>query len=274
MANESQPSTSGAIVQVSAEELATAFENGQFFLVYQPTIDLQTSAFAGVEALLRWRHPVEGVVGPDRFIHVLEQSDLIVEVGRWTLATACRQGALWHSKGYRFTVSVNVAKKQFERPEFIDDVTAALNSSRFDANLLVLEFSQQTLLDGGAQAKELLSELVGMGVRVAVDDFSLGRSTLSQLEQFPIDIVKLNRVSIEGIAGSEEAAALVHSLVQLAKLHKVQIIASGIEDAEQRRRLQVEQVSIGQGFLFSRPHEVVDIDRFLEDFALFSGRPL
>jgi EAL domain-containing protein (putative c-di-GMP-specific phosphodiesterase class I) len=169
---------------------------------------------------------------------------------------------------------VNVAKKQFERPEFIDDVTSALNSSRFDANLLVLEFSQQTLLDGGTQAKELLSELVGMGVRVAVDDFSLGRSTLSQLEQFPIDIVKLNRASIEGIAGSEEAAALVHSLVQLAKLHEVQIIASGIEDAEQRRRLQVEQVSIGQGFLFSRPHEVVDIDRFLEDFALFSGRPL
>jgi EAL domain-containing protein (putative c-di-GMP-specific phosphodiesterase class I) len=274
MANDSEPSTPGWNHEASAEELASAYENDEFFLVYQPTIDLQTSAFAGVEALIRWRHPVEGIVGPDRFIHALERSGMIVEVGRWTLETACRQGALWHSKGYRFTVSVNVARKQFERTEFLDDVTAALTSSRFDPSLLVLEFSQQTLFDGGSQARQLLSELAALGVHAAVDDFSLGHSTLSQLEQFPIDIVKLNRTSIEGIADSDEAAALVHALVELARSRNVQIIASGIEDAEQRRRLQVEQVSIGQGFLFSRPHEVVDIDRFLEDFALFSGRPL
>jgi EAL domain-containing protein (putative c-di-GMP-specific phosphodiesterase class I) len=274
MANDSEPPIPGGDHQASAEELANAFENDEFFLVYQPTIDLQTSAFAGVEALIRWRHPVEGVVGPDRFIPALERSGQIVEVGRWILETACRQGALWHSKGYRFTVSVNVARKQFERTEFLDDVTGALNSSRFDPSLLVLELSPQTLLEGALQARQLLSELGALGVRSAVDDFSLGGSTLSQLQQFPIDIVKLNRVSVEGIANSDEAAAAVHALVQLARTRNVQIIASGIEDAEQRRRLQVEQVSIGQGFLFSRPHEVVDIDRFLEDFALFSGRPL
>jgi len=119
-----------------------------------------------------------------------------------------------------------------------------------------------------------LAELKTLGVRLAVDDFAPGDTPLADLAKFPIDIVKLDKGFIAGITNSPEAAALIHTLVQLAKALGVQIIASGIEDAEQRKRLAIEEVSIGQGFHFSRPHEAQEIDRYLEDFAIFSGKPL
>ena len=145
-------------------ELADALTNEQFFLVYQPTIDLQTNAFAGVEALIRWRHPDRGVLSPDAFIDELEADGQILPVGRWALHTACAQGAAWHDKGYRFAVSVNVSQRQLESEAFRDDVADALSSSRFDPALLVLEFAQGTLLGNEAvssirvkQLKNLLS---------------------------------------------------------------------------------------------------------------------
>ena len=255
-------------------ELASALDGDQFFLVYQPTIDLQTNGFAGVETLLRWRHPSQGVVNPDQFIPDLKASGQIVPVGQWTLLTACLQGALWHSKGYRFTVSVNIASEQFQRPEFIDDVEAALGASRFDPTLLVLEVSQATLLGGDEALKRRVDALDSMGVRISVDDFALGRSSLEELVPYRVQVVKLNRTSIEATRDSKKVATLVHELVKVAKSLDVQVIASGVEDSAQRKLLQLEQVDIGQGYLFARPYEVADIDRFLEDFALFSGKPI
>jgi EAL domain-containing protein (putative c-di-GMP-specific phosphodiesterase class I) len=255
-------------------DLAGALEAGEFFLVYQPTIDLQTNAFAGVEVLIRWRHPQRGVLSPELFISELEMSGQIVPVGRWALSTACAQGAIWHDRGYRFAVSVNISTKQLGSPEFAHDVANALASSRFDPALLVLEFSQESLLGDEAATMRRLAELKTLGVRLAVDDFAPGDTPLADLAKFPIDIVKLDKGFIAGITNSPEAAALIHTLVQLAKALDVQIIASGIEDAEQRKRLAIEEVSIGQGFHFSRPHEAQEIDRYLEDFAIFSGKPL
>jgi EAL domain-containing protein (putative c-di-GMP-specific phosphodiesterase class I) len=260
--------------QALESELASALETGQFFLVYQPTIDLQTNAFAGVEALIRWRHPERGVVNPEVFISELEASGQIVPVGRWALGTACAQGAIWHDRGYRFAVSVNISVKQLELSAFVDDVASALSASRFDPALLVLETSQEALLADESLTTQRLSELKALGVRLAVDDFAPGDTPLADLAKFPIDIVKLDKNFIAGITNSPEAAALIHTLVQLARALGVQIIASGIEDAEQRRRLAIEEVSIGQGFHFSKPQEAQEIDRYLEDFAIFSGKPL
>jgi EAL domain-containing protein (putative c-di-GMP-specific phosphodiesterase class I) len=256
------------------DELARAAEGHEFFLVYQPAIDLQTGAFAGVEALIRWRHPKRGVLGPDRFIDALADSDLVVAVGQWTLATACRQGALWHRKGYRFTVSVNIAPRQFARGAFVDDVVTALTASRFNPALLVLEFAQRTLLEGDRDVRPRLEELVSLGVRLAVDDFELGRSTLDDLADVPVTTIKLSRASVASVVESKKGASEVHRLVALARSRDVQVIASGVEDAAQRELLASEQVDLGQGFLFSRPFEVDELDHFLEDFALFSGKPL
>jgi EAL domain-containing protein (putative c-di-GMP-specific phosphodiesterase class I) len=259
---------------IPAEELDSALANDEFFLVYQPSIDLHTNAFAGVESLLRWRHPVRGVVRPDHFIPQLEASGLIVAVGQWALDTACHQGAMWHARGYRFSVSVNISSRQIEDAQFVSRVAETLDTTRFDPSLLVLELSQRTLLDGDAVTDERIADLQALGVRLSVDDFALGQSRLSDLDRFHVDVVKLTKASIDGVADSDTMVPLVHELVEEAKKREVRIVASGIEDAEQRRRLQIEQVDVGQGFYFSRPHEVAEVDRFLEDFALFSGNPL
>jgi EAL domain-containing protein (putative c-di-GMP-specific phosphodiesterase class I) len=252
-------------------DLETALEEGQFFLVYQPEIDLHTNAFVGVEALLRWRHPERGVVNPDSFLSTLESTGLIVPVGRWALTTACAQGAEWHDKGYRFSVSVNIAARQFGSSHFVDDVDEILMSSRFPRALLVLEFAQTILSsDSGAQLRALKE----LGVRLAVDDFAPGTSQLGDLAGSPIDIIKLERQFISSMTDSTTAVAQVHELVELSKKMNLQIVASGIEDAQQRERLQLEDVSVGQGFHFSRPHEAQEIDHYLEDFSIFSGKPL
>lgn len=257
-----------------ASDLVIALERGQFFLVYQPTIDLETNGFAGVEALIRWRRPERGVLGPDLFIAELEQSGQIVAVGRWALDTACFDGASWHDKGYRFNVSVNVAHRQFVSDSFFDDVATALSVSRFDPALLVLEFAQGTLAEDRDDSIARLTRLRSLGVRISVDDFEPGESALEELEAFSIDVVKLDRQFIAGMAASKEGASLVHGLVQMSETRHLQVIASGIEDSEQRTRLQSENVRVGQGYLFSKPHEAAEIDRYLEDFAIFSGKPL
>ncbi|MFI5036183.1 MAG: EAL domain-containing protein [Acidimicrobiales bacterium] len=255
-------------------QLAHAVEHHEFFLVYQPAIDLQTGAFAGVEALLRWRHPVRGVLSPDDFLDQLAASDLVTAVGRWTLETACRQGALWHRKGYRFSVSVNVAPRQFARAGFVDDVVDALTTSRFNPALLVLEFAQRTLLKGDRGTGSRVAQLVNLGVRLSVDDFDLGRSSLEDLANRSVTTVKLSRASVAAVVDSKKGATQLHELVALARARGVPVIASGVEDAAQRELLTSERVDLGQGFLFSRPFEVVEIDQLLEDFALFSGKPL
>jgi EAL domain-containing protein (putative c-di-GMP-specific phosphodiesterase class I) len=253
------------------KELQAALEEEQFFLVYQPEIDLHSNAFVGVEALIRWRHPQRGVLNPDEFVPELESSGLILAVGRWALATACSQGAEWHDKGFRFTVSVNVSALQFAWSGFVDEVEDVITTSRFPAALLVLEFAQNTLAGGPS---DRLAALNRLGVRLAIDDFEPGQSLLSDLEQLPITVLKLDRRFVATLSASPEVTELVHTLVDLAKKSQLQIVASGIEDAEQRQRLQLEDVGVGQGFLFSRPHEAADIDRYLEDFSIFSGKPL
>ncbi len=256
-------------------ELARAIEGHEFFLVYQPSLDLQSGAFAGVEALLRWRHPERGVLGPDAFLAELADSDLIADVGRWALVTACRQGALWHRKGYRFSVSVNVAPRQFARRDFVDDVVSALAQSRFNPALLTLELPERAILKGNRDVAPRLARLADLGLRVCVDDFSLERSSLAALERFPVRAVKLSRESLAGVDGSDsDHARRLRALVDEARGRGVAVIASGIEDAAQRELLASEHVAAGQGYLFSRPHEVAEIDRFLEDYALFSGKPL
>jgi EAL domain-containing protein (putative c-di-GMP-specific phosphodiesterase class I) len=273
MASETNDSASDN-VGVGAPDFERALSDGQFFLVYQPNIDLETNAFAGVEALIRWRHPTRGILGPDAFIAELEESGDIVRVGRWALTQACEDGARWHDKGYRFNVSANVSARQLEFDGFIDDVAGALRQSRFDPSLLVLEFAQHTLTAERDRSISQLALLRGLGVRFAVDDFEPGASALEELEAFGIDVVKLDRRFIAGVTASNEASALVHGLIQASESRHVQVIASGIEEPEQRTRLQSQRVQVGQGYLFSKPHEAAEIDRYLEDFAIFSGKPL
>jgi len=253
-------------------EVASALENEQLFLVYQPEFDLQTNAFVGVEALIRWRHPTEGVKLPKEFLPALESGGYIIPAGRWALLTACLQGAEWHDKGYRFSVSVNISAQQFDRLEFIAEVEEALLVSRFPAAYLVLEFPQAILTEKG-KSLERLERLRALGVRIAIDDFEPVHSVLADLGEAPIDVVKLDRDFIAKVTDAS-STELVHALVRLAKEHDVQIVAAGVEDAAQRDLLQMENVGVGQGFHFSRPREAGEIDQMLLDFSIFSGKPI
>jgi len=244
-------------------DLHGALDARQFFLLYQPTIDLRTNAFTGVEALLRWNHPERGVVLPDDFINELEVSGLIVAVGAWVLEEACRQGAAWHTQGYPFSISVNVSARQLERDRIVDDVSAALAASGLDPGQLILELTETTLMNDVDATITRLGLLKSLGVRLAVDDFGTGYSSLAYLRRFPIDVLKIDRSFVSGMANSYESAALVHTLVQLGKVLGLETIAEGIEDDDQRARLKAEQVDTGQGFFFARPLGVEAVDRFL-----------
>jgi EAL domain-containing protein (putative c-di-GMP-specific phosphodiesterase class I) len=255
-----------------AADLQRALDVDQFYLVYQPEIDLHTNGFAGVEALLRWRHPTRGVLSPADFLELLESSGNIVRVGRWTLDAACAQGAEWHARGYRFPVAVNTSLTQLCDADFGDDVDRCLRVSRFDPSHLTLEFSHTVLTD-----PEVLAHLRGLrdrGVHLAIDDFAPDHPRLDQLRDWPVDIVKLDRAFIAAAAHTPEGTATFHRLVHDARALRLRVIASGVEDASQRDQLRDEQVDVGQGFHFARPYDVDEIDHFLEDFALFSGRPL
>ena len=255
-----------------ARDLTDALADEEFYLVYQPEIDLHTGGFAGVEALIRWRHSTRGVVSPAEFIPLLEASGDIVEVGRWALETSCYQGAEWHAKGYRFPVSVNTALQQLHRPSFVGEVDRALRASRFDAAHLTLEFSHRAL--GDPDTLTTLTALHRRGVRLAIDNFSPGHPDFSELAAVPVDIVKLDLDFVAENADSAAGAAVIQQLVHDARSLTLRVIASGVEDASQRDHLRDEQVDVGQGFHFARPFEAEEIDRFLEDYALFSGRPL
>ncbi|HEY5272937.1 MAG TPA: EAL domain-containing protein [Acidimicrobiales bacterium] len=242
-------------------DLQSAVDHHEFFLLYQPTIDLNTDLFTGVEALLRWNHPTRGVVQPDDFVPLLESSGLIVPVGAWVLDEACRQGALWHAMGHRFSVAVNVSIRQIELERIVTDVRAALDDSGFDPASLILELTETALMHDVEPTILRLLQLRAIGLRLAVDDFGTGYSSLSYLRRFPVDVLKIDRSFISGMANSTESAAIVHALVGLGQTLGLETIAEGVEDDEQRLLLKRENVDTGQGFLFARPLSADAVER-------------
>jgi diguanylate cyclase (GGDEF)-like protein len=254
-------------------DLRRALQRDEFFLLYQPTVELATGEFTGVEALLRWHHPDRGVVGPDEFIPALESTGLIIPVGLWALRTACRQGALWVRQGHRLTVSVNVSARQFEGGRIVDDLHGALVDSGLEPDMLILELTETTLMHDVEATVDMLNLLKLVGVRIAIDDFGTGYSSLAYLRQFPIDLLKIDQSFVSGIGESPESAAIVHTLVQLGKVLGLETIAEGIETEDQKARLIAEKVDTGQGFLFARPLDVESVDKLLDGGSVIAQPP-
>jgi diguanylate cyclase (GGDEF)-like protein len=244
-------------------DLGEALDADQLFLVYQPMLDLRDEQVVGVEALLRWRHPRRGVISPDSFIPIAEDSGLIVPIGRWVLEQACTQAAIWHGCGYSLDISVNVSARQLERAEFVEEVRAALHDSGLDAAWLTLEITETALMRKPDSTAHLLGQLKELGVRIAVDDFGTGYSSLSYLRQFPVDSLKIDRTFITGLTHSGEAHALTHTLIQLGRALGLQTLAEGVEETGQVRRLQQEGCDLAQGFLFAGPLAPDAVERFL-----------
>jgi diguanylate cyclase (GGDEF)-like protein len=234
-------------------DLRYALAEDQFRLVYQPIYNLDHLTIVGVEALLRWDHPTRGLVGPDEFIPVLEQTGQIREVGGWVLDHACQQMATWHDRGDTLDLSVNVSGRQLDDDQIVEQVRHALDSSGLPAASLIIEVTETALMRNADQTAKRLDAIKNVGVRIAVDDFGTGYSSLAYLQQFPVDCLKIDQTFTSAISSSPESKALIGTLVQLGKDLGLTTLAEGLETAGQMDHLRGEHVNEAQGFLLSRP---------------------
>jgi diguanylate cyclase (GGDEF)-like protein len=248
-------------------DLREALENEEFFLAYQPTFALSDMTPIGVEALIRWNHETRGVVQPDDFIPLLEETGLITEVGRWVLHEACRQAAIWHREGYPIDMAVNVSGRQLDSDQLVADIEDALADSGLDPGALTIEISETTLMRNVEKTARRLAAIKQLGVRIAIDDFGTGYSSLAHLQQFPVDALKIDRSFISGMRHNKEGETLIHTLVQLGKALSIDTVAEGIEEQQELSLLRQEDCDSGQGFLFARPLDVPATEEFLRRWA-------
>jgi len=248
-------------------DLREALENEEFFLVYQPTLDLHDMRPTGVEALIRWKHPVRGTVQPDNFIPLLEETGLITEVGKWVLQEACSQGAKWRHAGYPIGMAVNVSGRQLDTDQLMADIEDALSDSGLASEALTIEITETTLMRNVEETARRLTQIKALGVRIAIDDFGTGYSSIAHLQQFPVDALKIDRSFISQLQSNQEGETLIHTLVQLGKALSIETFAEGIEQQQELSLLQDEDCDNGQGFLFARPLDVAATEAFLQNWA-------
>jgi EAL domain-containing protein (putative c-di-GMP-specific phosphodiesterase class I) len=237
-------------------ELERALVEGQFVVHYQPIVELTSTRLVGVEALVRWNHPERGLVGPGGFIPIAEASGLIVPLGRWVLRESCLQLARWraeHPQAADMYVSVNLSVRQFQAPGLVDDVAAAIADAGVPAEQVTLELTETLLMRDTTATVDALAALKALGVRLAVDDFGTGYSALGYLKRFPVDILKIDKSFVDGVAVNAEDAALAHTIVQLGRTLNLQTLAEGIESIDQSSQLEALGCTYGQGYLFARP---------------------
>ncbi|MEV4349070.1 EAL domain-containing protein [Actinoplanes sp. NPDC049596] len=248
------------------QDMERGLAEDQFFVLYQPVVDMPTQRLTGVEALARWQHPEHGLLGPQHFIDNAEESGLIVPLGRWVLRQACQQLAAWGRPGLR--MNVNLSARQFQYAGLVDDVRAAITDAGIDPGCLTLELTESVLLQDIDAAAEILQSLRRLGVRLAIDDFGTGYSSLNYLKRLPVDILKIDRAFVTQIATDPEDKALVDAVVSLGQALQMSTVAEGIETDDQWATLQDLGCDYGQGFLFGRPSDPAVIERLLTAGAI------
>jgi diguanylate cyclase (GGDEF)-like protein len=248
-------------------DLRVALENEEFFLVYQPTFSLSDMSPTGMEALIRWSSPTRGLVQPNDFIPLLEETGLIVEIGRWVLREACRQAVQWRDAGHAIGVAVNVSARQLDTDEFITDVQRTLQETGLEPALLTVEITETALMRDVEQTALRLAQVKQLGVRVAIDDFGTGYSSMAHLQQLSVDALKIDRSFIAQMTHNQEGETIIRTLVQLGKALSIETLAEGIERTNELSLLQGERCDSGQGFLFARPLEPSDAGAFLRKWG-------
>jgi Amt family ammonium transporter len=246
-------------------ELRQALRAGQFVVHYQPTVHVGTGEVRGFEALVRWDHPERGLLPPAQFIPLAEETGLIVELGHWVLGQACTQTRAWQLEHPQLDlgISVNLSPRQFRDPRLIDDVASVLVGTGLDAPSLTLEITESVLVDEPGPAVDCLHELKALGVKVALDDFGTGYSSLGRLRELPIDVLKIDKGFIDGVAHDAESRGLVEAILRMAETLDLDTIAEGVEDARQADWLQGLGSGLVQGYLYSHPLPAASSPAFL-----------
>ena len=243
-------------------QLRLALARDELVLYYQPQIDLHNQRLVGVEALLRWQCPERGLVPPDQFIPLAEESGLIVAMGSWVLRTACQQVRQWSAAGQALRVAVNVSAVQFRQPDYVDGVAAILAEAPIEHSLIELELTESVLMEDSQLAGQHLQRLREMGVKLAIDDFGTGYSSLAYLKRFPLDLLKIDRSFIRDLPDDHDDAAIARAIVALAQSLGLAVVAEGVETEAQESFLRQLGCTCGQGFRYSRPVPVAAFEAF------------
>jgi diguanylate cyclase (GGDEF)-like protein len=255
-------------------DLRSALALRQFHLVYQPIFSLNDLTVVGVEALLRWDHPTDGLLAPDEFIPILEQTGQIREVGAWVLRQACAQMAAWHALGIAISVAVNVSGRQLDDDKIVEHIQHALHSAGLHPEYLTVEVTETALMRDTESSVRRLRAIKDLGVSVAVDDFGTGYSSLAYLQQFPVDCIKIDKSFTSAMAGSAESEALMRTFVQLGKDLGLTTLAEGVETTGEMDMLRSDRVDEAQGYLFARPLKPDDlVKRLLGQARFVAGNP-
>jgi diguanylate cyclase (GGDEF)-like protein len=245
-------------------DLRRALERHEFELHYQPKVVLENGSVIGMEALVRWRHPRKGLVAPDQFIPLAEESGLIVPIGRWVIEEACRQNKAWQDAGMpHLRVAVNISGLQFRQKDLLESIDYALGSSGLAPECLEVEITESVVMQNASDAIVTLERLSAMGVHVSIDDFGTGYSSLSYLKRFPIDKLKIDRSFIRDVSTDMEDAAIVRATIGLAHNLRLRVVAEGVETAEQLEFLRALGCDEYQGYYKSKPVAAAEFERVL-----------
>ena len=244
--------------------LHTALEREQLFLMYQPMMDVSSGEVTCCEALVRWQHPQIGLIPPDEFIGIAENSGMIVPIGEWVMKTACAEAKAWHDAGFGVPVAVNVSAVQFRQEGFCDMVKRVLRETGLEARYLELELTESLLLSNEDVMFEVLGELQATGIRLAIDDFGTGYSSLNYLKQLPVTKLKIDRTFIRDLAENSSDAAITTAIINMAKCLKLKVTAEGVENEAQLSLLREYECDEAQGYFFGQPLMADEIRQSLQ----------
>ncbi|GMA50692.1 hypothetical protein GCM10025857_20490 [Alicyclobacillus contaminans] len=250
-------------------ELQSAIESGSFELHFQPHYHLESSELAGLEALVRWRHPRKGLVLPGEFIPIAEGTGLIVPLGEWVLREVCAQIARWRQRGLHVPpVSVNLSPVQFQHWNLVSMVTDALEQAELDGNAIRLEITETTLVEDAERAVQSLEALRALGIEVAIDDFGAGYCSLSYLSKLPVDVLKIDKSFVSDVVVNERNRIIVQTIVDMSRALGIRVVAEGVEQEAQRDWLREIRCDFGQGFLFAKPLPIDQVEPLLKPECL------
>ncbi|UCE08002.1 MAG: bifunctional diguanylate cyclase/phosphodiesterase, partial [bacterium] len=250
-------------------DLRIGIQNQDFFLYYQPIIHVESQRLAGLEALIRWNHPVQGIISPVKFIPIAEETGLINPIGKWVISEACRQLKEWKrtlSGSDNLTLNVNISGKQLSQKDLANFVSGVLRENCLDPRYLKFELTESVLMNDSKTAIKILNDLKDIGINLVIDDFGTGYSSLSYLKQFPLDDLKIGRFFIRGLGVDEECIEIVKTIVALAKNLELNVVAEGVDREEQLFVLKDLYCDMVQGHLFSKPVDKNSATKLINNF--------
>ena len=240
--------------RVMAKELKRAIKNNELAVYYQPKVDTVTDKVVGAEALIRWRHPNRGLIMPDQFISVAEKAGIIIEIGKWMMLEVCRQNKSWQDKGYsKYRISVNISALEFHQSNLVEEIKQVLKKSGLEAKYLEIELTESKAVIEEDQTIDKMKEIKALGVKLALDDFGTGYSALGYLKVLPIDILKLDKSFITGLEKDTIGRDITASIIRLADILDIGVIAEGVETRAQIDLLAAMGCHIVQGYYYGIP---------------------